>query len=186
MFPFKYYNSLFFPLSSSISGMLIYCPASCRTKMAWNKQRFLTNLCKQAVWAGKQKPMDRSVSTVIGKSQVEGWEKTAIKLRGGLEIQRQGFEGGELEEYSYQRKQQFVFVSKIQIGSLKSQTGATNNQALQSLLCAISKLHMKSPTNKVFRITEATGFFSVNRKQEVAFIYTAHRSKQKKRLLEQI
>lgn len=48
--------------------------------------------------------MDRSVSTVIGKSQVEGWEKTAIKLRGGLEIQRQGFEGGELEEYSYQRK----------------------------------------------------------------------------------
>lgn len=102
-------------------------------------------------------------------------------------MQRQTFEEGQLEEYSYQRKQQFVFVSKIQIGSLKSQAGASPlpiTRHFKSLLCAISKLHMKSPTSKVFRITEVTGFLSVNRKQEVAFIYTALRSKQKTNSLE--
>lgn len=47
-----------------------------------------------------------------------------------------------------------------------------------SVLCVILKSHMNSPTSKIFSITDTTGFFSINRQKEVAFIYTACRSKQ--------
>lgn len=50
--------------------------------MSWKTYRFPTNLRKQAVLAVKQKPTDRNVSIVIGKSQIEGRKTTAIKLRG--------------------------------------------------------------------------------------------------------
>lgn len=96
-------------------------------------------------------------------------------------MQRQAFEGGQLEEYQHEGKQQLVFVSKIYTGSLKSQTGASPLSTIRqfmSVLCVIFKSHMNSPSSKVFSITNATGFFSINK--EVAFIYTAHKSKEQK------
>lgn len=52
-----------------------------------------------------------------------------------------------------------------------------------SVLCDILQSHMNSPTSKVFSIKNATGFFSINKQKVAAFIYTACRSKKKKRKL---